>query len=212
MPESQPEAGFGARLLDAGRMVRTRRKAGNWGLGARTAISCAVRFAGSGGRPAQPGPGGGAQPGQCAGGRGRGAACRRAAGLAALEALARFGGVKRRLELRGVRGVTVYDDFAHHPTAIAATIAGLRQRIGRRAHPGSAGAALQHHEAGRDEGATAGQPGRRPNRRSAMPPTWAGMSVAHCCRWATRRRSSRISMPWLRRCPPQPARGTMCSL
>ncbi len=48
---------------------------------------------------------------------------------AALAALERFGGVKRRLEVRGVaRGVTVYDDFAHHPTAIAATIAGLRQR------------------------------------------------------------------------------------
>ena len=28
-----------------------------------------------------------------------------------------------------VRGVTVYDDFAHHPTAISATIAGLRQRV-----------------------------------------------------------------------------------
>jgi UDP-N-acetylmuramate: L-alanyl-gamma-D-glutamyl-meso-diaminopimelate ligase len=40
--------------------------------------------------------------------------------VVALAALARFGGVKRRLEVRGtVRGVTVYDDFAHHPTAIA---------------------------------------------------------------------------------------------
>ncbi len=49
----------------------------------------------------------------------------------ALAALARFGGVKRRLEVRGVAaGIAVYDDFAHHPTAIAATIAGLRQRIG----------------------------------------------------------------------------------
>jgi len=49
----------------------------------------------------------------------------------ALQALARFQGVKRRLEIRGsVRGVTVYDDFAHHPTAIAATIAGLRERVG----------------------------------------------------------------------------------
>ena len=48
----------------------------------------------------------------------------------ALDSLARFGGVKRRLEMRGTeRGVTVYDDFAHHPTAISATIAGLRQRI-----------------------------------------------------------------------------------
>ncbi len=49
----------------------------------------------------------------------------------ALSALATFPGVKRRLEVRGtVRGVTVYDDFAHHPTAIAATIAGLRSRVG----------------------------------------------------------------------------------
>ncbi|MDR1708491.1 MAG: UDP-N-acetylmuramate:L-alanyl-gamma-D-glutamyl-meso-diaminopimelate ligase [Candidatus Accumulibacter sp.] len=48
-----------------------------------------------------------------------------------LEALSRFTGVKRRLELRGVeRGVAVYDDFAHHPTAIAATIAALRRKIG----------------------------------------------------------------------------------
>ncbi|MDE2598263.1 MAG: UDP-N-acetylmuramate:L-alanyl-gamma-D-glutamyl-meso-diaminopimelate ligase [Rhodocyclaceae bacterium] len=48
-----------------------------------------------------------------------------------LAAIAQFKGVKRRLEIRGVaKGVTVYDDFAHHPTAIEATIAGLRQRIG----------------------------------------------------------------------------------
>jgi UDP-N-acetylmuramate: L-alanyl-gamma-D-glutamyl-meso-diaminopimelate ligase len=44
--------------------------------------------------------------------------------IAALEA---FEGVKRRMELRGVvKGVTVYDDFAHHPTAIETTLAGLR--------------------------------------------------------------------------------------
>jgi UDP-N-acetylmuramate: L-alanyl-gamma-D-glutamyl-meso-diaminopimelate ligase len=43
------------------------------------------------------------------------------------EGLARFEGVKRRLEVVGVvRGVTVYDDFAHHPTAIGETLAGLR--------------------------------------------------------------------------------------
>ena len=48
---------------------------------------------------------------------------------ASLEALSRFGGIRRRLEARGqARGVTVYDDFAHHPTAISATVAGLRQR------------------------------------------------------------------------------------
>lgn len=49
----------------------------------------------------------------------------------ALAALADFRGVKRRLEVLGqVRGVTVYDDFAHHPSAIAATLAGLRARVG----------------------------------------------------------------------------------
>lgn len=48
-----------------------------------------------------------------------------------LEALARFANVKRRLELRGVAaGVSVYDDFAHHPTAIATTVAGLRRKVG----------------------------------------------------------------------------------
>lgn len=46
-------------------------------------------------------------------------------------ALAQFRGIKRRLELRGTaNGVTLYDDFAHHPTAIAATLDGLRRAIG----------------------------------------------------------------------------------
>ncbi|MFP5382690.1 MAG: UDP-N-acetylmuramate:L-alanyl-gamma-D-glutamyl-meso-diaminopimelate ligase [Gammaproteobacteria bacterium] len=49
----------------------------------------------------------------------------------AVEALCRFEGVKRRLDVLGeVGGVTVYDDFAHHPTAIAVTLAGLRARVG----------------------------------------------------------------------------------
>src|SRR5882762_7343186 len=43
------------------------------------------------------------------------------------EALRSFAGIKRRLEVVGkARGVTVYDDFAHHPTAVAETLAGLR--------------------------------------------------------------------------------------
>ena len=47
------------------------------------------------------------------------------------EALPLFAGVKRRLELLGeVSGVAVYDDFAHHPTAIATTLAGLRAKCG----------------------------------------------------------------------------------
>ncbi|MGJ4729053.1 UDP-N-acetylmuramate:L-alanyl-gamma-D-glutamyl-meso-diaminopimelate ligase [Luteimonas sp. SDU101] len=48
-----------------------------------------------------------------------------------LPALAEFRGVKRRMELLGqARGVCVYDDFAHHPTAIATTLAGLRAKVG----------------------------------------------------------------------------------
>src|SRR5204862_7127001 len=43
------------------------------------------------------------------------------------EGLRAFAGVKRRLEIVGIAGgVTVYDDFAHHPTAVAETLAGLR--------------------------------------------------------------------------------------
>ncbi|MGH8642768.1 MAG: UDP-N-acetylmuramate:L-alanyl-gamma-D-glutamyl-meso-diaminopimelate ligase [Burkholderiales bacterium] len=48
----------------------------------------------------------------------------------AISALAAFAGVKRRMEVRGVvNGVTVYDDFAHHPTAIETTLEGLRAGI-----------------------------------------------------------------------------------
>ena len=48
-----------------------------------------------------------------------------------IAALGEFRGVKRRMELRGeVRGISVYDDFAHHPTAIAYTIDGLRRKVG----------------------------------------------------------------------------------
>jgi UDP-N-acetylmuramate: L-alanyl-gamma-D-glutamyl-meso-diaminopimelate ligase len=50
-----------------------------------------------------------------------------------IEALSRFQGVKRRMELRGeVGGVSVYDDFAHHPTAIRTTLDGLRAQVGER--------------------------------------------------------------------------------
>jgi UDP-N-acetylmuramate: L-alanyl-gamma-D-glutamyl-meso-diaminopimelate ligase len=50
----------------------------------------------------------------------------------AARALAEFKNVKRRLETIGVANeVTVYDDFAHHPTAIITTLDGLRRRVGR---------------------------------------------------------------------------------
>ncbi len=49
----------------------------------------------------------------------------------AIEALNVFRGVKRRMELRDVvGGVAIYDDFAHHPTAVDTTLAGLRRRAG----------------------------------------------------------------------------------
>lgn len=48
-----------------------------------------------------------------------------------LDALKRFQGVKRRMELRGeAGGIKVYDDFAHHPTAIRLTIQALREKLG----------------------------------------------------------------------------------
>lgn len=50
----------------------------------------------------------------------------------ACEALGRFKNVKRRMEIKGVvHDVTVYDDFAHHPTAISTTVAGLRAKVGK---------------------------------------------------------------------------------
>ncbi|AXK39580.1 UDP-N-acetylmuramate:L-alanyl-gamma-D-glutamyl-meso-diaminopimelate ligase [Crenobacter cavernae] len=62
-------------------------------------------------------------------------AAARHAGVAvkdAIDSLSRFANVKRRMEVKGVaNGVTVYDDFAHHPTAIATTVAGLRAKVGR---------------------------------------------------------------------------------
>lgn len=49
-----------------------------------------------------------------------------------IAALGAFKNVKRRMEVRGeVNGVTVYDDFAHHPTAIETTVAGLRAKVGK---------------------------------------------------------------------------------
>jgi UDP-N-acetylmuramate: L-alanyl-gamma-D-glutamyl-meso-diaminopimelate ligase len=49
----------------------------------------------------------------------------------AARALGRFQNVKRRMEVRGtVNGMTVYDDFAHHPTAIRTTLDGLRRQVG----------------------------------------------------------------------------------
>ncbi len=49
----------------------------------------------------------------------------------AAQALSTFENVKRRMEVRGTaNGITVYDDFAHHPTAIRTTVNGLRRQVG----------------------------------------------------------------------------------
>lgn len=62
-------------------------------------------------------------------------AAARHAGVAvetSIEALGAFKNVKRRMETKGtVNGITVYDDFAHHPTAIETTVAGLRAKVGK---------------------------------------------------------------------------------
>jgi UDP-N-acetylmuramate: L-alanyl-gamma-D-glutamyl-meso-diaminopimelate ligase len=82
--------------------------------------------------PGRVGAAGRAQPAQCPGGHRRGRTRGRFARSAA-KALASFENVRRRLELRGeVNGVSVYDDFAHHPTAIRATVGGLRRKRGYR--------------------------------------------------------------------------------
>lgn len=61
-------------------------------------------------------------------------AAARHAGVAiatSIEALGAFKNVKRRMETKGVvNNITVYDDFAHHPTAIETTVAGLRAKVG----------------------------------------------------------------------------------
>lgn len=62
----------------------------------------------------------------------------------AIQSLSSFINVKRRMEIRGIkRNITVYDDFAHHPTAIATTIDGLRQRLSETGNSGRILAVLE---------------------------------------------------------------------
>ena len=63
------------------------------------------------------------------------------------------------MEIKGVANqITVYDDFAHHPTAIETTIAGLRQKSRQCTNHRRTGAAFQHHETWYDESRTFRQP------------------------------------------------------
>ena len=125
---------------------------------------------------------------------------------AAREALAAFRGVKRRLEVRGeAGGVTVYDDFAHHPTAVAATLAALRALGGRGASwPSSSRAPTRPRRArsrtaspGRSPGPTASSSRRRTCRgrcRRASGCRRPGSSRASAGRAAT----PSSSRPWTR--------------
>lgn len=62
----------------------------------------------------------------------------------AIDALAEFINTKRRLELRGsINNIQVYDDFAHHPTAIAKTLAGVRSKVDSNSHQGRVIAVLE---------------------------------------------------------------------
>ena len=136
----------------------------------------------------------------------RGAARRRSGRSTALPRSRSFRGVKRRrMETRGtVRGVTVYDDFAHHPTAIAVHARSAAPQGRHRAHRRGARAALEHDEARRDEGGAAGQPragrprvllrgepglGRRRRARAAR--RQGDGAQPTCRRWWTRSRAKR---------------------
>ena len=118
----------------------------------------------------------------------------RGAGVAmetALAALKEFGGVRRRMEVRGVvGGITVYDDFAHHPTAIDVTIDALASAHRQLAPGRGARAALQHDEARhapRRHGEVAGA--RRP--RLAVPGPERDLGRRRLGRGARRARGDR---------------------
>ena len=130
-----------------------------------------------------------------------------------LAALARFSGVRRRLRnaRRRSRGITVYDDFAHHPTAIAASLEALRRNVGHVAHPRRARAALQHDEARRDEGGAAGEPRARRSRVLLRRQPRLGRGRRARAAWAPRPPCSRSSPRSSKRSRPRRAPAITCS-
>ncbi len=121
-------------LLDAARNVQPVERASRLGRRARARLgrqqSSRVLRRGTAVARGRLAAAGRAQRDECIGGHRRGQPRRRRRRSRAARALGGFRGVKRRMEVRGVvGGITVYDDFAHHPTAIEATLKGLRARL-----------------------------------------------------------------------------------
>ncbi len=115
-----------------------------------------------------------------------------------IAALAEFKGVKRRMELRGeVAGIAVYDDFAHHPTAIAYDHRWAAAQSRQQTHRRRARTALGHDENGRasrDAGAVSGGSGCRVDVRAAG--SGLGCGLQWCPRWAARDVSRARSTNW----------------
>ena len=137
-----------------------------------------------------------AQPAERAGRARRRAPCRRRARRRPSTSLGAFSGVRRRMEVRGqARGVTVYDDFAHHPDRDPHHGRRAAAAGGSGAHPRRARAALEHDEARRHEGRAARQPGAGRPHLSSTARGWAGTRPRCSRRSARRRAASTTSRP-----------------
>jgi UDP-N-acetylmuramate: L-alanyl-gamma-D-glutamyl-meso-diaminopimelate ligase len=114
----------------------------------------------------------------------------------AIEALARFEGVKRRMECAASsNGITVYDDFAHHPTAFATTIAGCGGASAS-AHRRGVRAALQHDEARHDAGSHRARASKAPTSSICYAKNLGWDPARALARSARARRSTRTSSRW----------------
>ncbi len=133
----------------------------------------------------------------------------------AIESLGRFANVKRRMEVRGeAGGVTVYDDFAHHPTAIQTTLEGLRRRVGGarilavlepRSNTMKLGVMKAQLPASLEQADLVFGYGAQAARMRS-----AGTSPVRWRRSARRQRHSTTSARWSRPCAPRRNRATRC--
>ena len=129
---------------------------------------------------------------------------------AAAAALATFENVARRLELKGeANGIRVYDDFAHHPTAMRTTIDGLRRKVGAQRIL----AVFEPRSNTMKQGAMKAQlpwRWRRPTWRSAIPAACRGTPPRRWRPWAGRPRCATPSARWCRPWPAWPSPATTC--